>query len=169
MVPIYKIIQVYEYMYQRTYMQPDYSMVRTSRNLKLLYRFQKMIPVDAGNDFIWNYTVHAFWCYDGKLLRRNIELNWIYCQRMMERYRNRTEDQIYRLQQYKESKTIKNPLKERYELKLSEEYRNKQRRKYWNTPLGYLNCLDFAGALYDRENPLCKNCRYKKYCDVKSE
>lgn len=169
MVPIYKIIQVYEYMYQRTYMQPDYAMARTGRNLKLLSKFQKMIPVDAGNDFIWNYTVHAFWCYDGKLSRRNVELNWIYGQRMVGRYRNRTEDQIYRLQQYKESKAIKNPLKEGYELSLSDAYKDKQRKKYWNTPRGYLNCLDFGGFLYDEKNVYCKNCRYKKHCDVKSE
>lgn len=113
---------------------------------------------------MWNYSVYAFWCYEGLLTRRHIELNWIYSEKMYLRYNERTEEQIYYLQQYKESKTIKNPLRESYSLKLSEDYKNKQRKMYWNTSRGYLNCLDFGGVLYDETSPFCKNCKYKKHC-----
>lgn len=164
MVPVYKIIRVFEYLYQRKHLQPEYRLPRTSRNLRMLAKFTRLIPVSSGDSFIWNYSVYAFWCYEGLLTRRHIELNWIYSEKMYLRYNERTEEQIYYLQQYKESKTIKNPLRESYSLKLSEDYKNKQRKMYWNTSRGYLNCLDFGGVLYDEANPFCKNCKYKKHC-----
>lgn len=164
MVPVYKIIRVFEYLYQRKYLQPEYRLPRTSRNLRMLVKFTRLIPVSSGDSFIWNYSVYAFWCYEGLLTRRHIELNWIYSEKMYLRYNERTEEQIYYLQQYKESKTIKNPLRESYSLKLSEDYKNKQRKMYWNTSRGYLNCLDFGGVLYDETSPFCKNCKYKKHC-----
>ena len=164
MIPIYKIIKVYEYLYQRRYSQPDYTLPRSSRNLKLLGKFQKMIPVDSGDSFIWNYSVFGFWSYSNLLTRRPIELNWIYGGKMYSRYQQRTEEQIYYLQQYKESNAIKNPLKEKYNLSLSESYKNKQRKLYWKTMRGYLHCESFAGELYDPGNLFCKECQFKNHC-----
>lgn len=164
MVPVYKMIRVYEYLYRRKYAAPGFTLPRTERNLKMLSKFQKMIPVDSGDSFIWNFSVYAFWCHEGKLARRKIELNWIYTEAMYERYRGRTAEQTYELQQYKESKSIRNPLKEKYVLSLSPEYKEYQRRLFYNTPRGYLNCLEFAGVLYDEGCAHCRNCRYRKHC-----
>lgn len=168
MIPVYKIITVYEYLYQRKYSQPDFTLPRTPRNLRLLGKFQRSLPVDSGESFIWNYSVYAFWCYEGLLTRRRIELNWIYGDKMLARYRSRSEEQIYYLQQYKESKGIRNPLTEKYSLTLSDEYKDRQRKMYWNTPRGYLNCLEFGGRLFEKANVYCKNCKYKKQCDDQS-
>lgn len=169
MVPVYKIIRVYEYLFQRKYANPNFSLYRTKRNLRLLASFQKIIPINSGDNFIWNYSVYAFWCYEGMLSSRRIELNWIYSEKMYQRYLNRTEEQLYYLQQYKESKGISNPLREKYSLTLSPRYKDNQRRLYWNTMMGFIHCSEFSGVLYDPSNALCKHCRYKNKCNVQED
>lgn len=172
MVPIYKIIRVYEYLYSKRQALPTYTLTFDNIDLKLLSRFQKEFE-DRDGSFVWDYSVFAFSIYSHfrETKDRKVNIRWIYGPKMWNRYRNKTKANIYFAQEYKEKLNLFSPLVSRkIEGGLSERYLNEQRKKYWNTIQGYLNCADFGTFLYDESNVYCKNCRYKERCkDVKSE
>ena len=160
--PIYKIIRIYNYLYGKKTNNPSYRFESGERNLKILSRFQKMIP-ENNSRFVWEYSVYAFSCYWDKKLEPFKALNTIYGKGMQKRYSNRTSQQLYHVQRLKESYSLKNPLEDKYRLTLTEDYLEKWRKRNWNTIQGYINCNDFGG-LYSEESVYCRNCRFKKKC-----
>ena len=170
MVPIYKVIRVFEYLYQKKYASPGYTLNPNDVVLRSVYRFAYLAGTDS-LDFIWNYSVFAFCLYDRYKTTRRITPLWIYNDNIRRKWSERTQEQMYYVQQYKERLALANPLKDRrYFVHFSPAYENKQRLLYRGIAR-YLHCYEFDGVLYDPGCDVCMKCDYKRKCerDVKTK
>lgn len=75
-------------------------------------------------------------------------------------YRERSSQHDYFIRKFQMSNHLRDPYLKK--VSLSEEFLERQRRKYFNSPRGFLLCQEYGGYLWDEVK--CKNCRYNYIC-----
>lgn len=78
-------------------------------------------------------------------------------------YKEKTPQQDYFIRKFQFRFELRNPLLK--QVGLSTVYLDSQRKRYFDTPKGFLKCSSYEGFLYDTEK--CKGCRYTYICGNK--
>ena len=156
-----EFIELYEYLVSRFNSNPLYELKRTVQNKKLISNFLINSNIQT-SESLWRYLLFQF------VLRENNKSNKYFLtlsncvsKNAWKRWEERTDEMMFIVAKLQREKGLRNPLiKETYQF--SEEYKDMQRHKFWNTPRGFILCDEYDGLLYDRAK--CFQCRYKDAC-----
>ena len=126
--------------------------------------FLGKMPDGAGEEWMYEYIVFQFAHYNGMKTRFNrVYLNWIFGDKALQRWRERTEDQSYHANQYKLSLGVK---KDSPRLSISE-YNNAERMRFTDMSRQLLHCHE--NSLFSVGNDICKVCPMYKTCILKKD
>ena len=126
---------------------------------KGLNNFLKHIPEGAGEDWLYTFTVFQFSHYSMMKTRFDrIYLNWIYGEKALKRWIDRTEAQMYYMQVFK----VKYGIHRSFSELPSGDYKDRERIRFGDTNRQFLHCDLLALFLID--NTFCKNCTMYSIC-----
>lgn len=89
-----------------------------------------------------------------------VPLNHFTSDKAVKTYQERSKKLDYRFSEFQSQWRFQNPTDQRFVL--SEEYKDRQRNKFFNTPEGFLFCEEYDGLLFHKEK--CKPCKYNYIC-----
>jgi hypothetical protein len=122
------------------------------------------IPQNAGEDWLYDYTIYQFAYYDGMKTRfERVYLNWIYGDKALQRWNKRTPEQIYHANQYKVKLGVK---KEMQPLSASE-YRDAERWRFKDMNRQFIHCEETY--LFEVSSNVCQACPMYKTCITKEK
>lgn len=129
--------------------------------LKLLSKQQNLTQL--GEWFCWYYVAFQFEYYHSLKTRMDgrYPANWIFGPKALKRWNERDQEYwFYHVQQFLNNAEIEQPiefcssdLETRFE---------QERKRFFNTDLGLVHCLQFAR--YSVQSPSCLICKNKKDC-----
>jgi len=126
---------------------------------KSLQNFIKKIPSRAGEDWLYSFIIFQFSYYDGQKTRFDrIYTNWIFGEKALERWRDRTEAQIYYADQYK----VKLGVRREREKLSAKEYMNRERLRFDDNARQFIHCNELS--LFDKKSVFCNNCIFFISC-----
>lgn len=153
--------EIFEYLAQRLNCSPSYEVKRIPKNLKAINRFFEETKINS-IDGIWEFLLFQAVLSENRYSRRvsftllkSISLNSI------KRWNERTSTRSFIVSRFQRDRRLVNPLKSN-KYSYSKEYIEYQRKKFWNTPRGFILCGEYDGLLYDEIE--CKDCQYKQAC-----
>lgn len=170
MVTTEEVIKCFEECYSKHYSQPDFSLSLNKSSSTIINKFLEYVNKNnCDNNMVYEFTVFNFQRYEGIKSSRKIQISWIYGKNAISSYQKRTEEQLYYTNQYKTRLSLNNPFKEKYTLKLNDYFKETERRRWYGTIQGFLNCIEFGSALYDEMCRTCIDCIYNKKCQINKE
>ena len=153
--------EIFEYLIQRLNCSPSYEVKRTSKNLKAINRFFEETKINS-IDGIWEFLLFQAVLSENRYSRgfsftflKSISSNSI------KRWNERTSTRNFVVSKFQRERRLVNPLKNNKH-SYSDEYVKYLRKKFWNTPRGFILCGEYDGILYNENE--CKDCRYKDAC-----
>lgn len=163
------ICLVYEYLYCEVSNKKWYRFKPINRDKKLITNLINRVGEDKiGDEWIFNYFLYQFSRYhdlDTKYGRGIVLLNWLTGQKAYDKWLNKSEQEVYMVQEFKVKYGLKNPLK--IEVKIDKEiaksYFDKERLRFFNTDRGLIHCME--NELYNPNNFNCKMCKNKNICN----
>lgn len=165
MVTKEEVIKCFEEIFSKHYGRPDYTLRVNKSSETVIEKFLDYLNgVNGDKNSLFEFTVFNFHRYEGKKTNNVISISWIYGGKAIKSYQDRTEGQLYYVSLYKNNKSITNPFLEKYELKLNGEFKERERRRWFNRVQGFLNCVEFSGELFDESCRTCIECDYKEKC-----
>lgn len=154
-------IEIYEYLIQRVNSNPMYGMKRTMQNYKQISNFLERSNIQTA-ETLWQYLLFQVVLCDNQRKNKYFStLSNFVSKNALERWKNRTDEMMFLVSKFQRERGLRNPLvKDSHEF--SEEYKDLQRNKFFNTARGFIFCGEFNGLLYDKVK--CFRCRYKHAC-----
>ena len=129
-----------------------------SRIKKSLNKFLTTIPKGVGEDWFFNYTIFQFAYYSNlKTHCSRVYLNWVYGPKALERWENRTEQQLFYSNQFKLQFKLSLPLKTLN----SRSYFILERSRFQKKERQLLHCNELS--LFS-DDQICKSCYYYDKC-----
>lgn len=154
--------EIYEYLVQRVNCSLSYQLNRNSKNVAAIERFFENSKIQTVDE-IWNYLLFQIVLSNNKYSRKqSITLLKCISLNAIKRWNERTDEKLFLVSKFQRSRGLKNPLQDDKHI-YSEQYLNSQRRKYWNTPRGFILCGEFNGLLYHKIR--CNGCQYREVCE----
>lgn len=157
-----KLLDLFLYVKSSFYGNAFYKPFLTPSEETLLKNFVKK-TTGWNEDSYWNFILFSFERRKDQSTPHAISLSWIFGEKSLQAWRNRSEKWVYFVDQFKSKYRLVNPLKESSKV-ISEEYMETQRSKWVNTARGFLNCSSFGKMIYNQMSPSCSGCEYKKIC-----
>lgn len=165
MVTKEEVIKCFEEIYSKHYVRPDYSLTLNKSSTTVIEKFLEYInKVNGDKNSLFEFTLFSFYRYEGTKTSRTIQVSWIYGKNSIEYYKNRNDGQMYFMNKYKNDKSITNPFIEKYSIYLNEEFKERERRRWFGSIQGFLNCVEFSGELFGEKCGTCISCEYYKKC-----
>lgn len=156
-----EFVEIFEYLMQKVY-SPYYHVKMTSRNVNAIIRFFENSKIDSVDE-IWKYLLFQLVLSMNRYSNRySVTLLKCISINAIKRWNERTEEKMFLVSKFQRVRRLENPLQNKVHL-YSERYLNEQRKKYWNTPRGFIHCGEFNGILYHKIR--CFGCRYKESCE----
>jgi len=126
---------------------------------KQIETFISHAPNSAGEDWLYDFIVFQFSHYDGQRSRFDrIHINWILGAKALKRYKERTEEQVYYANQFKQKIGVRKDF-----VKLSaKKYLEKERKRFDTEARQIIHCRDLA--LFSDESALCHDCLFHLSC-----
>lgn len=158
-----KFVEIYQYFFRKVsgFSKTDINLSDTEK--KMVEKFLTKKP-DISEDWLFDYLVFQFSRYQDKITKYGkgvVPINWVIGVKAEAAWKARTEQQLYYAQKFKaEYGIIKNV---DWKNSFSEHFKNRERKRFHNTELGFLNCKDFE--LKREINKYCITCKFKKYCE----
>ncbi len=159
-----KIIILYEYIYGEFSGNKDFILKMTSRNNKIIENFVSSLPSNYGDNWLFNFFCFQFSKYYDKKTRfgvGKIMLNWILSVKAVKYFNDAPDEEKYWGEVFKSKFKLVNPLLKRGVFDKS--YLDLERKRFYNTDLGLLHCIDLG--LYDKMNKNCIFCKNRKICN----
>lgn len=157
---IEEFFKIYNLILVRLYPNSNFVLENNFKNREAITKFIEKFTF-VGENFLWDYIVYQFSKYS-KVKDKIVHLNWIIGQKAINRWENRTEQELYWLHSYKEKFGLVKPSISNYTM--SDDYKDLQRELYYNTERGFINCQEFGGLLFDIKNKFCSRCLFKEIC-----
>jgi len=130
---------------------------------KLYKRFGQQT---IGPQFLWEFLTYNMDCLFGRktMFGSMVMLNWILSEKSIERWTTRnTENYEYFNSKFLIDHCIEKPIY--YDQIDLEDLEEEERKRYFNTELGFLTCQSLAS--YNEFSEYCKKCNFKKECNEK--
>lgn len=165
MVTTEEVIKCFEECYSKHYSRPEFSLVLNKSTTTIINKFLEYINKNnCDKNMVFDFTVFNFNRYDGIKSSRMIQVSWIYGKNAISAYQKRTEEQLYYSNQYKIRLSLNNPFIEKYVLKLNDDFKETERKKWYGEIRGFLNCIEFDSYLYDEKCLTCIKCEFYNKC-----
>lgn len=148
-------ISLIEMFYARIFNRPTYSL-SSLQKVKVRDFIDKNPTLDSFDYLSFIFSYRATHNRTGKVF----PLNHIIGENALKRFRTRTKEQVYMTSVFLQKRGIQDTRKKNPTL--SQEYLDEQRRMYFNTVQGFLNCYSFGGLLFKDEE--CKKCQFYSTC-----
>lgn len=114
--------------------------------------FLKNLPVNVGEDFLWNFTIFQFAYYEGMKTRFDrIFINWIYGKKALLRWNDKNKEQVYWSDEFRKKYRI---ISEIPKVDISD-HNNMERLRFEDKGRQIYHCL--AENLF-KECEVCSNC-----------
>lgn len=127
--------------------------------LKSLELFVAKMPVGAGDDWLYNFTVFQFAHYSSQKKRHErLYINWIYGDKALKRWNERTEQQSY----YAGRFAAKIGLRRQLEKMDATEYMNTERSRFEEASRQLIHCHELT--LFNDRSAVCRNCSFYISC-----
>lgn len=158
---IKEFVEIYEYLMIHFNSNPVFSLKKTKQNYAMIENFLNTSNIQTPSQ-LWRYLLFQFVLNESRRSNKySAMISNCVSKNALKRWEERTEEQIFLMAKFQREKGLSNPLA-REEYSYSEEFKDMTRKKYWNTPRGYILCNEYDGALYDRVK--CFRCKYKEAC-----
>lgn len=112
----------------------------------------------------WNFILFSFERRSKQRTLYNINLSWIFGDKALKCWKSRDDFWDYYVNKFKVKYRLINPYNNDCYI-ITDNYREEQRLKYFNSPKGYLYCRSFGGVLFDGLCETCSICEYKNVCE----
>jgi len=151
---------IFNRIYLRVY--GDEYVFSNARVEKCLDEFLTIIPSSAGEDWLYNYTVFQFAYYSNKRMRFDrVYLNWIYGEKALKRWMNKTEAQVFYADKYKVNIGVRKP----QDSLSAHEYRDAERWRFKDINRQLIHCDETS--LFEVKSDVCRACPMYKTCLLK--
>lgn len=151
-----EFVILYEYIQSKLLNNPLFRLRPSKRNDLLIDNFMKSIDFD-----LWNYLVFQFAFKNSSYSRfKVLPIIHIIGNNALKRWKQRTSNQQFMVDKFVYTLKLVNPLKSSNNC-LSEDYLDKQRKKYFSSSRGFIHCMSY-GSLYDEKK--CLECSYNYIC-----
>lgn len=170
------IIEAYEVFSRRLHNIPQFVFEPSERELKQIENFIDLLEKryhksSLGRTFLYNFISfnYEYWSDLDHKAKKRIPLNWIIGKKSIERWVNRTEDDLYHSQKYVSERGIHVGLIKAGTEKRSDDvtqlkrYEETEKKRYHNTGLGMTNCIETT-TLYNHRSVHCLSCNKRSQC-----
>lgn len=113
-----------------------------------------------GDNWLFDFFLFQFNRYHNQKTRFGtgiVHLNWVIGKKALESWKNRTEQELFYIDDFRQKYNLKNPLIPKIQHKLSEDHFNNIRKRK-----NIVDCLNFS--LYEEKNVICRFCENKLIC-----
>lgn len=159
---IEEFCEIFEYLKQRMTCSPGYQLKKKKKDILLIEKFFVNSNITSIEE-LWRYLLFQFVLSDNNYSNRySLTLTKAISSNALKRWNERTFQQTFIVARTQRDRGLQNPIKEN-NCKLSERYKDFLRKKYWNTPRGFILCGEYNGFLYDEIK--CEKCQFIKACE----
>jgi hypothetical protein len=91
-----------------------------------------------------------------------VKLDWVIGKKPVERFNHASREQLHHSEMFRLEYGIKNVIRQHIKLGTADDYRNRERRRFYNTERGLLHCVE--NQLYEPSNKNCVTCKNRSEC-----
>ena len=160
-----KVIRLFEYLYQQTSGSPYFKFKSTERENKMIDNFVYLLPENYGDVWLFDFMTFQFSRYydqNTRFGRGKVMLGWVIGKKALAAFRTATEEQFYYVMKFKEICRVKNILLTPTKVEFSSNYKNDERKRFFNTDRGLLHCTEMN--LFEEKNKICVICKNRNFC-----
>lgn len=161
-----KVISLYEYFFQISSCNPSFEFRPRDRELKMIENFEKKLKISYGSDWLFNYFCYQFSRYSTLKTRFGkgiVMLGWVVGDQALNKYKKASEEERYYGEKFKADYNLSNILEKPLVIRISTEYLDRERKRFYNTERGLLHCTE--NSLFDKKNSNCMFCKNKQECE----
>ncbi len=163
---VYLIKDCYDIIYPKVSQSIDFELKLTERIRTILKNFTNLVDKrydkdSIGPEWIWEYTIFQFAYYDKMKTARDVQINWIYGKKALDRWVNREKDYAYYNSQYQIKYNIAKPV-EIERIEGEKEFNSRERSRFYGTDEGYFHC--YVLSLFSEFNKQCIKCKFNEEC-----
>jgi hypothetical protein len=154
---IERLQDIFNEIYLLTY-SSEYSFTN-KKVVRALELFVKKIPVGAGDDWLYNFTIFQFAHYSTQKKRFDrVYINWIYGDKALKRWADRTEQQSYYARKFATSIGFRRDFSKID----ASEYKNFERARFEDASRQLIHCNELS--LFNSKSAICINCSFYLSC-----
>ncbi len=158
-----QFIKLYEKLFRLVSGMTTVNISLNEREKKMVDKFLLKYDVYS-EDWLFDYLIFQFSRYHDKQTMYGkgvVQVNWVIGGKADEAWRNRTEQHLYYADKFKQQYGITKETN--FNTVLSEDWTNRERKRFFNTERGFLNCQELE--IKKGANKWCLICKFKKYCE----
>lgn len=151
------ICKIYEYLTSEVSGNKMYLFAPSKSHIKMISNFEKLIDTTSiGSNWTYNFLVFQFSRYNGMKTRfgDKVQFNWVIGKKALEKWNNRSEEEIYYADEFRRKYRLKNPLVSQEKITLNKDTIRQ------NSSI--IDCINMK--LYLPMNKVCFRCEHKKVC-----
>jgi len=161
------VIELYEYFCQNVSGNQFFEFQPRVNEIKMMKVFVDSLSPSHGEDWLFNYFCFQFHRYTDKKTRFGqgvIYLNWVIGQKAILKFKEASSEELYYMEQFKSSFNLVNILLKPQSIENGKDYKDRERRRFYNTTRGLLHCKE--NSLYSQKNKNCITCKNKTDCKI---
>ena len=164
------VIELYEYFFIKVSGYRNFTFKPKNNDLKTIENFITTIDKEynlntLGYNFWFDYFTYAFQQRADQKTRfgkGDIKFNWVIGKKQLEYWKNRGDSYKYFNDLFCEKYGIKRK-EEQQDKKQLQEFREREKRRYFNTDEGLINCMEL-GLKFNVKSINCLKCNYRIHC-----